>query len=324
VETYERAAQADELKQVIVIGAGPAGLTAAQYLARAALNILVIEQTAAGGQAALIDKLENFPGNIAAQGVQARSGYELMNDMYQQAQGFGAQFLFDTVQAVKQEPDGLWQVVCAAGRKFHAQALIVATGVKHKTLGVPGEEAFLGRGVSYCASCDGPFFKGKKVVVVGGGDSACDEAQYLSGLTDKVLLIHRKGELRAQKKVAQRVLDNPRIEVRFNTVLLEIAGEKKVATLLLETGGARYSEPADAVFIFIGSAPTLPCIENLSCDENGFIITDQTMAGSLAGLFAAGDVRASPFRQVIVAAGEGAVAAHSAVLWCQGRKAAAL
>ncbi|MDR2151150.1 MAG: FAD-dependent oxidoreductase [Spirochaetaceae bacterium] len=305
---------------VVIIGAGAAGLTAAQYLARAALQVLVIEERAPGGQAALIEVLENFPGNIASNDRAARSGSELMDDMYRQAQHFGAQFLIDTVQTVQRGVDGLWQILRAVGEPVSTQAVIVATGTKHKTLNIAGEKELTGRGVSYCASCDGPFFKGKKIVVVGGGDSACTEAQYLSGLTDTVLLVHRRGELRAQKGIAERVIHNPHIALRFNTVLVEIRGENRVSTVLLETDGKQYEEHAEAVFVFIGAVPSHSFLPALCCDEEGYIVTDQTMASSLPGLFAAGDVRANPFRQVIVAAGEGAVAAHSAVLWCQNQR----
>ena len=234
-----------------------------------------------------------------------------MSDMYLQAQSFGAQFLIDTVQSLSRKEWG-WCVTCTKGEVF-AKALILATGLKHKTLNIPGEKEFVGRGVSYCASCDGPFFKGKKIIVVGGGDSACDEAHYLAGLTDTVILIHRRSTLKAQGKMAERILSNKNIEVRFNTVLLEIRGDKNVRSVVLEEGGARYEESADAVFVFIGATPSSPFI-HAACerDGEGYILTDQNMESSLPGLFVAGDLCSSPFKQVITACAQGSVAARRA------------
>ena len=207
--------------------------------------------------------------------------------------------------------------------------MIVATGSKYRTLDIPGEAELYGRGVSYCATCDGPFFKGKRIFVVGGGDAACDEAQYLSNLSGAVVIIHRKDRFRAQKALAERTLKNPRIEVRFNTRILEIrgtnsAGGARVSSVLLERidRGEQYEEPADAVFIFAGTSPQSSLINRLDVktDGNGYIITDQSMASSVSGIFAAWDVRSGAFRQVVVAAGEGAAAAHSAALYIDALK----
>ncbi|MDR0602171.1 MAG: FAD-dependent oxidoreductase [Treponema sp.] len=308
---------------VIIIGAGPAGLTAAQYAARANLRTLVIEELAPGGQALNIDVLENYPGNAGAEdsegGKGPKSGYEFSQDLHRQAKQFGASFLAGSVESVVKEREG-FSVVPGDGTIRRARAVILATGAKHRLLGIPGEGEFSGRGVSFCATCDGPFFRGQKIFVVGGGDAACDEARYLARLSPHIVMIHRRDRFRAQKALADRVLGSPNITVRFNTVMKEIKGEKKVTGVVLETDGKRSEEEAGAVFIFAGMVPRSALARSLGAetDETGYVITDQRMATSVPGLFAAGDVRASPFRQVVVAAGEGAVAAHCAAAYIDG------
>jgi len=304
---------------LLIIGAGPAGLTAAQYGARANLNVLVIEQLAPGGQALLIDVLENYPGNIerkdAAGNVCAgpRTGFEFAQDLHSQAEAFGASFLSEAVSELTKEGD-VFTAVLGDGSRRKAHAVILATGATHRNLDIPGEAQFLGRGVSHCATCDGAFFRGKKIFVVGGGDAACDDAQYLSRLSPHVVLVHRRDRFRAQKVLAERVMRNENIEVRFNTVIKEIKGDKKLSSVILEQEGRVYEEAADAVFIFAGTIPqsSLAGSVHAELDSGGAIITDQKMETSVPGLFAAGDVRSGAFRQVVVAAGEGAVAAHSA------------
>jgi thioredoxin reductase (NADPH) len=310
--------------ELIIIGGGPAGLTAAQYGARANLPVLVIEQLAPGGQALLIDKLENYPGIAPDTG-----GYDFAEGLRRRAEELGAAFLSDSVESLTKEGDR-FRLTLGSGGTLEAPAVIIATGAKHRTLGISGEAEFYGRGVSYCAVCDGPFFKDKKIFVVGGGDAACDEARYLSRLSPRVVLIHRRDRFRAQKAIAERTLNNPNIEVRFNTRMLEIRGDRQVSSALLERidKGERYEEDAAAVFIFTGTVPQTAFISGpgsdagvaLEFDENGYIVTDQTMAAAVPGLFAAGDVRASSFRQVVVAAGEGAVAAHSAAAYIDALK----
>jgi thioredoxin reductase (NADPH) len=295
---------------LLIIGAGPAGLTAAQYGARANLKVLVIEQLASGGQVLLIDVVENYPGNITG-----RTGFDLAQDMHQQAETFGASFLNETVSELKKE-GGVFTAILADGTEKKAPAVIMATGAAHRHLDIPGEKEFAGRGVSYCATCDGAFFKNKKIFVVGGGDAACDDAQYLSRLSSQIVLVHRRDRFRAQKALAERVSHNTHIEVRFNTIIKEIKGEQKLSSLVLEHEGRTYEEAADAVFIFAGTVPQSSLVQSGSAqvklDEGGSIITDQKMASSVQGLFAAGDIRSGNFRQVVVAAGEGAVAAHNA------------
>jgi thioredoxin reductase (NADPH) len=301
---------------LLIIGAGPAGLSAAQYGARAGLDVLALEQTAPGGQALLIDRLENYPGNLGRDGGPPPSGWEFAEDLRRQAEGFGAKILSAGAVSLRKEGD-LFRVELGKGESRSAYAVIVAAGAVHRKLEIPGEEALAGRGVSYCASCDGPFFKGKKIFVVGGGDAACDEAQYLARLSPHIVVIHRREKFRAQKALADRVLANPHIKVCFNTRMREIRGEAKVSSVVLEDlgSGERREEEADAVFVFVGTSPQTKAAGGAKTDENGYIITDQGMESSIPGLFAAGDVRASPFRQVVVACGEGAVAAHSAAAY---------
>ena len=308
---------------LIIIGAGPAGLVAAQYGARANLKVLVIEQMTAGGQVLQIDTLENYPGNVDLLDANGkiicaqRSGYELSMDFYRQAESFGAAFLTDTVTSIKKEND-FFTVNLQNGEPQKAAAVIFAAGCKPRLLNIPGEAEFTGRGVSYCATCDGNFFKRKKILVVGGGDAACDEARYLSRLTDKITIIHRRDSFRAQKSIAERTLKNPNIKVRFNTIIKEIKGEKKVTSAILADAitGEEYEEETDAVFVFVGTVPQTALVSGsdlkAALDEGGYIITDQTMATNIPGLFAAGDVRAGAFRQIITAAADGAMAAKNA------------
>jgi thioredoxin reductase (NADPH) len=315
---------------LLIVGAGPAGLSAAQYGARASLKVVVLEQMAPGGQALNIDVLENYPGNVGREDAPPRSGFEFSEDLYRQAKNFGAEFIMEDAAGAAKEGD-LFTLTLSSGKTLRAPVLILAAGAVRRKLEVPGETDYYGRGVSYCATCDGPFFKGKRILVVGGGDSACDEAQYLSRLTDKLILVHRKSMFRAQKSLAERTLANPHIDVRFTTRLLAIRGEAKVTSVTLqgqpgksqgEGEGEPYEEAMDAVFIFAGSIPQTSLVKNLGvqCDEAGYVITDQTMATSVPGLYAAGDVRSSPFRQVVVAAGEGAVAAHCAAAYIDSLK----
>ncbi len=294
---------------LVIIGGGAAGLCAAQYGARANLSTLLVEEMAPGGQALLIDGLENYPG--IAEPV---NGYDFSESMRNQAERFGATILAASAGAITRG-EAEFTIGTTEG-PIEAAAVILATGSKHRHLGVPGEEELAGRGVSYCATCDGPFFKGKRIFVVGGGDAACDEAMFLAKLTDKVTLVHRKDRLRAQRSMAARVLANPHIVVRFNSVVAGIKGAKKVESVLLERvdTGERTEEGAEAVFVFIGFIPTtgLAKAAGAALDESGFVLTDERMATSVPGLFAAGDLRVTPFRQIVTACADGAIAAHSA------------
>jgi thioredoxin reductase (NADPH) len=317
---------------LIIIGAGPAGLTAAQYGARANLKVLVIEQLGPGGQALVIDVLENYPGNVEQKDASGnvvcnvKSGYELSMDLHRQAESFGALFFSGAVVSLKKE-DGFFTAGLSDGKSLTAVSVIVATGAKPRLLDVPGEKEFTGRGVSYCATCDGNFFREKKMIVVGGGDAACDEARYLSRLTKDLTIIHRRESFRAQKALVERTMNDPRIKIKFNKIIKEIKGEKKVKSVIMQDTktGEVFEEETDAVFIFAGVVPQSDIVADLAAelaaesdlaaailDEDGYIITDQKMATGIAGLYAAGDIRSGAFRQVITACADGAVAAHSA------------
>ncbi|MDA8425593.1 MAG: FAD-dependent oxidoreductase [Treponema sp.] len=302
---------------LVIIGGGAAGLSAAQYGARANLRTLLLEQTAPGGQALLIDHLENYPGYL-----EPRSGYDFAEAMRGQAELFGAEIRTAQVEAVERR-SGRFELRTDTGL-IRAAAVVAATGAEHRRLGVPGEAEFSGRGVSYCATCDGPFFKGKRMLVVGGGDAACDEAGFLAKLSEHIVMVHRGPAFRAQKAVAARVLSDPHIEVRFSTVVESIRGDKKVREVILQNTqtGERRTEAFDAVFVFIGSNPRHELFPEARRDETGYLLADQRMESSVPGLFVAGDLRASPFRQVVVAAADGAIAAHSASQYIDELKAA--
>jgi thioredoxin reductase (NADPH) len=296
-------------KDVIIIGGGGAGLAAAQYAARANLRTTLIEELAVGGQAMIIDALENYPALS-----QPVSGYVFAQAMEEQAIRFGAEIISDTVKSVTKE--GNVFSVETYSKVFTAYSVIVATGAKHKKLEVPGEAELTGRGVSYCATCDGPFFKEKKMLVAGGGDAACDEAMFLSKLSNKIILVHRKDRFRAQKALAARVLANPAIEVRFNTEVRAILGDKSIQSVRLYDNkeNREYEDSLSAVFIFIGSIPQTALIAPLGVKINdaGYVITNDRMETNIRGLYAVGDVRETPFRQLITAASDGAIAAHCA------------
>jgi thioredoxin reductase (NADPH) len=315
---------------LLVIGAGPAGLAAAQYGARAALRVLVVEMASIGGEMLNIDRLENYPGHGT------ESGSALAETMRAQAVEAGAEFVAGKIVSLDGVEDGAGgftlsfddygETATSAGQ-IQAGAVIIASGADRKRLGVPGEADLYGCGVSYCAACDGPFFKGKKIFVVGGGDAACDEARFLSRISPEICLVHRRGILRAQKSVAARVLNDPAIRVRLNTALVEIKGSQKVESVMLRDteSGETSEERADAVFIFAGIVPRSALAASAALkvkpalDAAGFIVTDQCMATTAPGIFAAGDVRSSPFRQVVTAAGDGAIAAHSAAKYLEER-----
>ena len=294
-------------RDLVVVGGGAAGLAAAQYGARAGLDVLVLEQLGSGGQALIIDSIENYPGISDPVG-----GFEFSQRLEQQAARFGAEIVNATVSAIRREGDAF--ALETDRGPMAALAVVLATGAKHRHLGVPGEKELAGRGVSYCATCDGPFFKGKRMLVVGGGDAACDEAMYLANLASSVLMVHRRGTFRAQKALADRTLANPKIEVRFTTEVRRILGDAKVAgARIVDTAtGREHDEALEAVFIFVGSLPQTGAVAGVALDEAGYVATDQRMETSIPGLFAVGDVRSTPFRQLVVAAGEGAVAAHTA------------
>jgi thioredoxin reductase (NADPH) len=294
---------------IIIIGGGPTGLSAAQYAARAGLSVHVFEEMAPGGQMLVIDELENYPGFD-----EAITGFELAERFSRQAEKFGAVLHYAPVDSVAQNPDGSFLVDTSDGA-FTALAVIVATGARRRELGVPGEKEYQGKGVSYCATCDGPFFKNKKILVVGGGDSACGESLFLSKLSSQIVIVHRKDRFRAQRSIAGMVEHDEHIEVRFLHTVNSIEGNgKKVTKVSFHdiAGNRDYSEDFDAVFVFVGALPRTQLVPFAATDEAGYLKADQKMRTSVPGLYAAGDVRDTPFRQVITGASDGAIAAHAA------------
>lgn len=293
---------------LIIIGGGPAGLTAGLYGARGGLNTLIIERGAPGGQAGQTDRIENYPG--FPEGI---SGLDLAFKFVEQAERHGARLEMGTVEKV--DFSGQLKRVWTSETEYTGRAVIIATGASPRPLEVPGEETLRGRGVSYCATCDGAFFRGKKVAVVGGGDSAVEEALFLTHFAEQVTIIHRRDKLRAIKVLQQRAQENPKINFYWNTVVEAILGENKVEALRLKdvVSGAVREEPFDGIFIFIGLKPNTEFLGNaVTLDENGYIITREDLATSVPGVFAAGDVRAKAFRQVTTAVGDGAAAAMAA------------
>ena len=294
-------------RDIVIIGAGTAGLSAAQHAREAGLDTLVIEEMAPGGQTLTINELVNFPG--CGEGT---TGIEFAMGLEKQTRNFGVDFLNIPALSVTKS-DNLFIIETPKGA-IEAKAVILATGSSKIKADIPGEAELTGRGVSYCATCDGPFFKNKRILVIGGGDSACDEAIYLASLSRKVILVHRRKKLRARTGLAARVEQHAGISLRLDTRVKEIRGEKKVESVILENHISGVESVAvDGVFIFAGSSPRSELApQAVKKDSLGRIITDDCMRSSLDGFFAAGEVRNTPFRQLVVAAGEGAVAALSA------------
>jgi len=294
---------------VIIIGGGAAGLTAGLYASRAQLKTILLESMIPSGQAYMTERIENYPG--FPDGI---AGRELIERFTQQATRFGLEIQqFTAVDRV--EAAGEKKVVHAGEKRFSASALIIATGAQWQKLGIPGEEEFTGKGISYCATCDGAFFKDQAVAVVGGGDTALEDALYLGRLARKVYVIHRRDQLRAQKILQRKALEEPKIEFLLHTVVKEIRGEGVVKTLLLENlKDAEQKELAvSGAFIAVGQRPNTDLVRGvLALDDIGYIITDQDCATSVAGIFAAGDVRKKGLRQITTAVGDGALAAAAA------------
>lgn len=291
--------------EVIIIGGGPAGLGAGIYASRARLACLLLEKAAPGGLIANAEKVENYPG--FPDGV---SGIELGELMQRHAQKFGLEIVTAEVQGLALAGDK--KIVKTTNGDYTAKAVIVASGSEHNKLGIPGEEEFTGKGVSFCATCDGYFFQDKAVAVVGGGNAALAEALSLTKFASKIFVIHRRSEMRATKVVQERALANPKIEFRFNTAVSAVEGNNFVEQLKLEDteNGKTSTLKVSGMFVAIGFKPNTEFLKNtVPMDNTGYVITDEKMATSVPGIFAAGDVRATSIRQVISATGDGAVAA---------------
>ena len=297
---------------VVVVGAGPGGLTAALYASRANLKTVILEKGMPGGEINNTADVENYPAYPKI------SGPELANKFYETAMAFGAQHSTENVQEI--EVDGQLKRVITSKIIYEAPVVILATGSYHRKLEVPGEEEMAGQGVSYCAVCDGFFFRNKQVVVVGGGDSAVEEGIYLTQFAEKVTIIHRRDELRAQKILQDRAFSNEKIEFIWNTVVEEIQGQAGVSAVKLRNRqtGQESSLPCDGVFIYIGLLPNSDLVKGLGvCDEEGWVITNEKMETTVPGLFAVGDVRQTPLRQIATAVGDGSHAGHMAYQYIQ-------
>ena len=306
----------EKVYDVIVIGAGPAGLTAGLYAGRARLSTLIIEKSQDGGQIAITDEIENYPG----QRVDIEeSGSSLVARMAEQAARFGCERVSDTVTAVKLEGD-VKTVTCLKG-EYAAKTVIVATGAHSRPIGCKNEAQFVGKGISFCATCDGAFFEDMEVYVVGGGDAAVEEAMYLTKFARKVTLIHRRNELRAAKSIQEKAFKNEKLSFMWDTVVEEVGGDEGVLAWMdvknTKTGEITHIEADEddgifGLFGFIGLIPSTDLYEGQIELERGYVVTDDNMHTNIPGVFAAGDLRIKTLRQVVTAAADGAIAAMQA------------
>lgn len=292
---------------LVIIGAGPAGLCAGIYAVRAKMNVLVLEKAAPGGQIIITDLVENYPG--FPDGIK---GFELGDKMFNQAKKLGVEI--STSEVLSIEMSDKKKLIHLKDRSISSKTVIIATGAAPRKLNI-GEDKFIGKGISFCATCDAPFFEGKKVVAVGGGDTAVQEALYLTKFVEKVYLVHRRDELRATKILRERAFKNNKIEFIWDSVVSGIDGFFNVEHVKIKNvkTGEEKTIQTDGCFVWIGTIPNTGFIgDSMELDKSGFVVTDSTMATSVPGIFAAGDVRAASLRQVSTAVGDGAVAAVSA------------
>ena len=305
----------DKIYDVIILGAGPAGLAAGLYAGRARLDTLVIEKGKDGGQIAITDEIENYPGQMVDE---KESGPSLIARMTKQVEKFGAARVSDTITSVELEGDV--KVLKSAKNEYRAKVVIVATGAFPKPIGCENEAKFMGKGISFCATCDASFFEDFEVFVVGGGDSAVEEAMYLTKFARKVTIIHRRDELRAAKSIQEKAFKNPKLHFMWDTVVTRVDGDellssmtvKNVKTGELTTINADEDDGLFGLFGFIGYNPNSQLFEGMLDMENGYIKTDENMHTSIPGVFAAGDIRVKSLRQVVTAAADGAIAAMQA------------
>ena len=307
-----------EIKEfdTVILGGGPAGFSAGMYCARGAVSTAIIDVSMLGGQPSNYLELENYPG------FSSIGGFELMEKFEEHADKFGIEkFPMQEIQSIDLISNP--KVIVTGEAEFRAKTVIIATGAKPMKLGVPGEAEFVGRGVSYCAVCDGAFYKDKVVAVVGGGNSAVEEAMYLTKFASKVYLIHRRNELRADKIVQERAFSNEKLEFVWDSVVKEVKGESLVTTAVLENvkTGAKSELAINGIFPYIGILPNVDGFSGqIEQDSKGFIVTDETMKTSVNGVYAVGDVRVTPLRQVVTAASDGAIGAVYAVRYVESLK----
>ncbi len=298
--------------EILIIGGGPAGLTAGIYASRAGHSTLLLEKEITGGQMTKTTLIENYPGF-----AQPVNGFELVQQMENQARRFGCQIEFSAATALILTPSGI-EVEATTG-KYYPRTIIICTGTKSRSLDIPGEKELAGRGVSYCAVCDGPLYKDKEVAVIGGGDSALQEADYLTRFCSRVHLIHRRDQFRAVKMLEERVRNNPQITLHLSHIATRINGKERLEDLELKnlaTGETKIL-PVAGLFIYIGLLPNTEwCSNVIQLDEQGFILTDEKLQTNIPGVFSAGDVRKKELRQIATAVGDGAIAAMNAHHFC--------
>lgn len=293
---------------VAIIGAGPAGMTAAVYASRANLNTVMIERGMPGGQMANTEEVENFPG------FEMISGPDLSSKMFDHAKKFGAEYKYGDIKGIEDKGD--YKVIDFGSSTLEATAVIIATGAEYKKVGVPGEEQLGGRGVSYCAVCDGAFFKNKNIYVIGGGDSAVEEGTFLTKFASKVTIVHRRDQLRAQKILQDRAFKNDKIDFIWNHTLKSVNekdGKVVSLTLVSTVDGTEQTVEADGLFVYVGMKPLTQPFENLGItNEAGYIVANDDMSTAIKGIFVAGDVREKGLRQIVTATSDGSIAAQSA------------
>lgn len=296
----------EKIYDVIIVGAGPAGMTAAVYTSRGNLSTLMLERGMPGGQMANTEEIENYPG------FETILGPELSTKMFEHAKAFGAEYAYGDVTEVIDE--GNYKTIKSGNKEYKARAIIITTGAEYKKMGVPGEKELTGFGVSYCAVCDGAFFKKKNIVVIGGGDSAVEEGGYLTRFADKVTIIHRRDELRAQKILQDRAFANEKIDFIWNSTVKQVNGKDgKISsvTLVSTVDGTETEFETEGMFVYIGMDPLTAPFKNLGIlDEHGYVVTNENMETSVPGIYAAGDVRQKMLRQVVTATGDGSIAAQ--------------
>ncbi|OXS66901.1 thioredoxin-disulfide reductase [Lysinibacillus sp. KCTC 33748] len=297
----------EKIYDVVIIGAGPAGMTAAVYTSRANLSTLMIERGIPGGQMANTEEVENYPG------FDTILGPELSTKMFDHAKKFGAEYAYGDVTEIIDGEE--YKTIKSGAKEYKTRAIIISTGAEYKKMGVPGEKELGGRGVSYCAVCDGAFFKQKNLVVVGGGDSAVEEGVYLTRFADKVTIVHRRDKLRAQKILQDRAFANEKIDFIWNATVKEInEADGKVGSVTLQStvDGTESDFATNGVFIYIGMLPLTKPFESLGIlNGAGYILTNDNMETTVPGIFAAGDVREKSLRQIVTATGDGSIAAQA-------------